>query len=383
MLKEYPNFKRGEIDKFHETLSKQEKEIINDYLVYRKARGVNTESKIMDIRRYILHIRFIIERPLKEIDLKQLRELLAIINGSRLTNYVQNSVKTDLKNFLKYLFPDWSMRFSNLDDIKLGGNSKNEEKINSETIYTKEDIETLMKHETKNFYKAFLMTQYEAGLRTKETRCLKWSDIKLNADGEISEINIFATKTKKSRVVFVKEATFYLSKWKEEQENQGIKSVYVFPSKSKPNEPIDKATISTWFRDLSKKSLGRQGWNYLLRHSRATELYRLAEQNKVSKDIAIKFMGHSKDMSYTYTHLDKKEVKEMLKNQVYKIEDLPPEQKHKIEQELDTLKSLLFRFMFVQNSKTSEKKKQMLMNQILEEAREQVTPEEFNKYFGY
>ena len=49
-------------------------------------------------------------------------------------------------------------------------------------------------------------------------------------------------------------------------------------------------------------------------------------------------MGHSKDMSYTYTHLDKSEIKNMLKNQVYKIEDLPEEKKHELEKEIDDLK---------------------------------------------
>lgn len=338
MQKEYPKFKRNEVGRIFEDLQKAEKTIIADYLIYRKARGVSTKEKLADIQRYLTHIRFIIEKPFKDMTLKDLRELLAIINSSRLTNFVKNSVKTDLKNFLKYLFHDWSMRFAELEDIRLGSNGKNEKKINSQTIYSHEDIEKMMRSENKTFYKAFLMTQFEAGLRTGETRSLKWNSIKLKSDGDISEINIFATKTQKARPVFVEKATFYLQKLKEEQENQGIKSPYVFPAKKNLNEPIDKATISTWFRDLSKKALGRQGWNYLLRHSRATELYKLADENKISKKTAIRFMGHSEDMSDTYTHIDDKPVKEMLKSQVYKIEDLPEEKKHELEKQIEEIK---------------------------------------------
>lgn len=338
MLKEYPKFRRGEIEEFYKKLPAKEKKSIEEYLTYRKARGVGTENKLKDIRRYILHLRYILEEPFEKIDLAKLRGLLAVINSSRLTNYVKNSVKTDLKNFLKYLFKDWSIRFSNLEDIKLNTNKRNEEKINSQTIFSKEDIEKLMKHETRLFYKAFLITQYEAGLRTIETRFLKWKDISFNVDGDISEINIYSTKTAHSRVVFVKEATFYLKKLKEEQENLKINSIYVFYSKSNPNKPIGKSIINKWFRNLTKKALGREGWCYLLRHSRATELYRLAEQNKISKEIAIKFMGHSEDMSKVYTHLDKKEIKEMLKSQVYKFEDIPEEKKHKLEEEIEALK---------------------------------------------
>jgi integrase len=166
---------------------------------------------------------------------------------------------------------------------------------------------------------------------------LKWEDMKFNVDGDISEINIYATKTKKARPVFVKEATFYLKKLKEEQENLEKKGVYVFNSRKDINQPVCKTNVSVWFRELTKRTLGRVGWNYLLRHSRATELYKLARENKIARDTATQFMGHSKDMSYIYEHLDKSKIKEMLKNQVYNLEDLPPETKAELEKEVDDL----------------------------------------------
>jgi integrase len=340
MLKEYPEFKRREIEEFYKTISKKEKGMLDDYLIYRKARGLISEEKIKDTRRYVLHIRCILQKELKEMELKDLRNLLAIINNSRLSDYVKNTIKTDLKNFLKYLFPDWSLRFSNLEDIKLISNPRNEKKINSQTLFQKEDIEKLMKHETKMLWKAFLITQYEGGLRTKETRFLKWEDITFNVDGDISEITIYATKTKKTRPVFVKEATYYLNKVKEEQEHLKQKSIFVFHSVKDINIPIDKHNVSIWFRSLTKKALGREGWNYLLRHSRATELYRLAKHNKIAKDTAVGFMGHSEDMSKVYEHFDEKEIKEMLKNQVYKLEDLPEEKKTELEKEINELKKV-------------------------------------------
>ncbi len=338
MLKEYPKFKRNEIEKFYNSLSGKEKTLIKDYLEYRRARGITSEETINDVRRYMLHIRYILQKKFRLIDLKDLRTLLAIINSSRLAGYSNNTIKTNLKNFLKYLFSDWSSRFANLEDIRLIPNARNEEKLNSQTLLQKEDIEKIMKHETKNFWKAFFMTQYEGGLRTKEVRFLKWGDIKLNVDGDISEINIYATKTKKARPVFVKAATFYLDKLQEEQENLKEKGIYVFHSKKDINLPIDKHSVSMWFRNLTQKALGRKAWCYLLRHSRATELYRLAKQGKISKDTATAFMGHSEDMSEVYSHFDKKEIKEMLKSQVYKLEELPEEKKHELEKEISELK---------------------------------------------
>jgi len=338
MLEEYPKLKRGEIEWFYTRLPQKEKNELKNYLEYRKARGIQSEDKVKDVRRYILHIRFILQKPLHEINLKELRRILAIINSSRLSGYARNTIKTDLKNFLKYLFSDWSLRFAGLEDIKLDSNARNEKKLNSQVLLQKCDIEKIMKHETKMFWKAFFMTQYEGALRTKEVRFLKWEDMKLSSDGDISEMNIYATKTKKARTVFVKDSTFYLTKLKEEQENSGQKGVYVFHSKKDINKEVDKGTVSSWFRNLTEKSLGEKKWCYLLRHSRATELYRLAKQGKIAKDMVTEFMGHSEDMSKVYSHFDKKEIKEMLKSQVYKLEDLPEEKRHELEKDISDLK---------------------------------------------
>ncbi len=338
MLKSYPKLKRGEVDKYYKKLSKVEREVIDEYLVYRKARGVSSENKLNDVRRYILHFRMMIDKPFVKVDLKDLREVLIVINGSYLTDATKNNVKTDIKNFLKNQFRDWSMRFNDFDEVRLSSNSlRNEEKINAQNMFSISDIEKCMKHETKNFWKAFFMLQYEGALRTKESRCLRWDNIKFNVDGDISEIQIFATKTKRARTIFVEKATFYLQKIREEQENTG-KSIYCFPSKKNINKPVSKDVVSKWFRRLTENALGSKRWNYLLRHSRATELYRLAEQGKISKDVAIRFMGHSSDMSKSYTHLDSKEIKKMLKDQVYKIEDIPEESKHELELKIEELK---------------------------------------------
>lgn len=338
MLKEYPKFKPREIEEFYKEVPKSEKDMLKKYLAYRRARGITTESTIADIRRYMLHIRYILEKDIRKMNLQELRSLLAIINTSRLSGYAKNDIKTDLKNLLKYLFSDWSSRFANLEDIRLTSNPRNEKKLNSQALLQKEDIEKIMKHETSMFWKALFMTQYEGGLRTQEVRFLKWEDIKFNVDGDISEINIYAPKTKKARPIFVKEATFYLQKLKEEQENLKEKGLYVFHAKRDINKPITKSAVAMWFRMITKKALGRQGWNYLLRHSRATELYRLAKQGKIAKDTVTEFMGHSEDMSKIYSHFDKKEIKEMLKNQVYKLEELPEEKKHELEEEISELR---------------------------------------------
>ncbi len=340
MLKSYPKLKKGKVEDIYKNIPSSEKKKIGEYLTYRRARGLNSEDKVKDVRRYILHLRHILQKDFKKITLKDYRNILAIINNSKLSSNTKNHIKVDFKNFLKFLFPDWSSKFYGFEDIRLDS-SRNEEKINSKTIYSREDINKLIKHEPKLFWKTLLLVQYEGGLRTIEVRTLKWENISFNVDEGLSEVSVYSTKTKQNRAIFVKDSTPLLKRLKEEQENEGNKGIYVFNSKKNKNLPVTKYAVSVWFRRLSKRVLGKEGWLYLLRHSRATELYKLADENKISKDTAIRFMGHSKDMTRVYTHLDKQKVLEMLKNQVYKEQDLTPQEKDRIkelEKEIEELR---------------------------------------------
>lgn len=332
MLKEYPKFKDGEVKLIFEKLSSQDKKDLENYFKYRTARGITSKDKLDDVKRIIMQLRFIAEKNLEKMNYTDVLNISSLIKESSFSDYRKNEILVALKNYLKWKILDWSKL--RLDDIRLIKNPENNRKIKNTDLLDKKDIEKLMKHETKMFWKAFLITQYEAGLRTKETRYLTWKDINFNADEDLSEINIYSTKTKKARVVYVKEATFYLQKLKEEQDNLEQKGVYIFHSKRNLNNPIDKATISIWMRRLSKRALGRECWNYLLRHSRGNELYKLSKQGKVSKDIAVEFMGHSEKMSKVYTHLNSNEVKLMMKEQVYHLEDLPPEKRIELEKEI-------------------------------------------------
>ncbi len=337
MQKAYPKFKRFEIDKIYEKLPKKEKDDLEKYIKYRIARGLISETKQKDVRRIILQLRVLFQKDLINLNLEKLREMLSIINSSYLGDITKNEVKTHLKNYLKWKFNDWSKRFSDLEDIKIIKGNRIRE-ITPQNLPTKQDIEKLMKHENKMFWKAFLITQYEGGLRTKETRYLKWGDIAFNIDGDISEVSLISTKNKKKRTIFLKEASFYLQKLKVEQENTKTKGDYIFHSKNDFSTPVDKWVISKWFTNLSKKALGKPIWNYLLRHARATELYKLSKLGKISKDTAQNFMGHSKDMEDVYTHLDTSTLKKIIKDQVYKLEDLPEERKHELEKDVEELK---------------------------------------------
>jgi len=332
MKKSFVSFARGQSQKVFITFSKKEQKIIEDFVKYVSITS-SSEKRLENNRRTLAHFRFMAEKDFDKINLQDLRDYLSLLKSSKNTNSSQNEFKATIKRFLKWRFKDWSKRFQNLEDIKLHM-KMNEEKINADTILNKEDIEKIMKEEKSTFWRSFFMALYESGLRPGELRTLTWDRIKFNIDGDVSEINVYATKTHKSRSVYIQQATFFLQKLKEQRDD--INNPLVFPSVRDISIPITKDYVSHWLTRISKKVLGRSVSPYMLRHTRATELYTNAN---IPDKIAQKFLGHSKSMGDVYTHLSNKDVKEAMGKTIYKFEDLPEEKKHKLELKVDLLEN--------------------------------------------
>jgi len=97
--------------------------------------------------------------------------------------------------------------------------------------------------------------------------------------------------------------------------------------------------VSKWLRRLTSKVLGRHVNNYLLRHTRGTELKSLVKEGKLSKDNATEFLGHSEKMfDQVYSHMDREDIKNILKNQLYDFDGIPEEKKHELEKQLEKQK---------------------------------------------
>ena len=329
-FKEFPIFKKGEVQKLYKKLPSSERKIIEDFVKYVSITS-KSPKRLENNRRTLTQFRVITNKNFDAVTLEDLRGCLAFLNSSNKTNATQNDFKASVKRFLRWKFKDWSERFDELRDIKLIMKI-NEEKINASTLLKKEDVEAIMKAEPKLYWKTFFITLYESALRPNELRNLKWKDIKFNIEeGCISEINVYATKTHRARSVYVKEATYYLMELKKRSKND----ILVFPASRDPNKPLDRAVASVWLNRISERVLGRRVYPYILRHSRATELYTNPE---IPDKICRKIMGHSKSMEDVYTHLSNEDVKETLGKTIYQLKDLPPEKKHKLEKEIDLIK---------------------------------------------
>lgn len=307
-MKEFPTFKRGEVQKLYGKLPKKEKEIIADYVKYVSISS-SSQRRLKNVERSLTQFRILTKKDFDKVTLSDLRDFLAMLNRSNKTQATRNEIKHTIKRFLRWKFKDWSDRFDNLSDIKLHMGI-NEEKLNANTILKKEDIDKIKDAENSIFWQAFFITLYESGLRPIELRTLTWDRIRFDIEDDISEINIFATKTHKARSVFVKEATYYLKRVKEESNSE-----YVFPSVRDKYKPMGKEPPAVWLKRISEKVLGRAITPYILRHTRATELY---TNSDLPDKVVQKFLGHSKSMSDVYTHLSSDGVKNAMSKSVYK-----------------------------------------------------------------
>lgn len=359
MLNEYPTYKNGEVNTIFEGLPQQEKKVIEQYIDYRAIK-VTSKDKLSDIRRHITQLRHITEKDLNKLTLKDVRDFLTLLNKSERELAGKDDIKVNIKNFLKWKFKNWSKRFEDLKDIHTSSREKliNYKRINGNTLPTKEEIEIMLDAEPRLFWKTFFITLYESGMRPIELRLLKWSDVKFNVDGDVSEIAVYSTKTDKARTVYVNQATGYLKLLRDRTKTD---TPLIFPSPYGKTKPISKPTVTQWLRRLSLTSIGREISPYFLRHKRAKELY--IEQKGVSDEVAQKFLGHGKDMRTIYTRLSKEDVKEAMSKIVYNVDNVPEKTKHELEKRIDKYEKILNAVFTLQfNLVESEGERERLIN---------------------
>lgn len=340
MLKKYPNFKRGEIEKVYNSLSGPEKKFIEDYIFYRKANGLNAPNKIKDTRRFIIQLIHILEGSIKNCDsLDKVNRLSVLIKESGLAPNTVKCNLIDTANVLKYTFDDWVTRFraDNKRGIKCFSNFKNKSDGEMKETPSEKEVEDMLKTETRTFWKTFFLVELDSKNRIIETRTYENDKIKLQKDGT-SIVEVYMSKTNKTKYNFLSiQTTDYIKKFQEEQKNEGIFGKYLFHSPNNSNKPISKNAVDNWFKKLSLKATGKSYTPYCLRHFGATKLYNLAKRNIIPESTALKLLGHSKSMMETYDHTATEEEVEILKEQVFNLE-ISPERKHKLEEEMALIK---------------------------------------------
>jgi len=330
MKQDFPMYDKRALKPLYKTFKKKDRDMIEEYLVF--CGGTPGKSTLAKYKRTMIKACDVIGGDLDKIDLKRLREFLNVLNQSNLRPATKNEVRKVFKRFLKEHYSDWSSRFKQLDDIK-GEAEINQDKINGNTILRNNEIETLVRGCESLKYKSLIMLMYESAGRPEEILNLKWRDVNLNR----GDVKLKSSKTGNVRVNPIQESIIHLKRHKQEYPFPNVNNDdLIFPSVYNRDKVQSLPAFGMYLKKLGFNILKRPIFPYLIRHTRATEL-----QKTLPAKIYEKFMDHSIETATRYSHLDKEDVRDAMFKNVYSVEELAPEKKHKLEKENEEIRATL------------------------------------------
>lgn len=298
------------------------KNILKDYIKYKKL-SVKSD-KIKDMEFYMKKFLESSSKDIRDFTEKELLNFLEKENSNYKTSSF-NNIKAYCKNFIKWHFEDWSLRFRNLD--RLCRSQKPPRTYTPEQMIKEDKFEKLIKAEESFFWKAYFLTLFYGGCRPIEVCNLKWEDVEFEESG--AYITIYSNKNKTKFVKFLPEKpSWYLKQLKANN------SKWVFFNKT-TKKPISRKGAYWKVRQLSRKVFGKEIDLLTLRHSIATILY---NKDNLKDDNIAKQMGHQKSMKGVYVENDLDKIKEIARGIYFEPENLAPERKHKLELEMEEQK---------------------------------------------
>lgn len=327
MKTEIVKYGNGGLREAEGKLSKRNVKLIDEFVL--DCGGTAGESTRKKIRRLLIKVADILECDLDRIDSKVLKRFGLVINDTKaLQPATKNEIRKTIKRFILETYnADDIEKFKKFKSIK-GEKDINQIKINADTILRKEDIELLMRGCKSLKFKALIILMYETAGRPEEILNLKWRDVNL----EEGDVKLLGNHTGNLRINPIQSSIPHLKRWKQDYPflNCSVED-WVFVSSGNRENRIQQSTLSVTFKRLGKSVLGgKHLFPYLIRHSRATYL-----QKTLPPKVYEKFMDHSIQTATRYSHLDKDDVRKVMFEKVYGIEEISEEKKHKIEIELE------------------------------------------------
>lgn len=334
--------------------------ILHNHLEFKKT-SVNSKDKLKDIERYLGMFLNSSKKPLDKFGEEEVIRFLNSLNYSIRTT---NDIKNHIKVFIKWYYPDWSLRFRNLD--KLCKQQKPEMAYQPEQMISIEEFKKLVETENNLMWKTYWLVLFYGGFRPSECCKLKWENVFFESKGVV--IKLHATKTNKD---FYKALPEESSQMLGELKRQSH-SDFLFPSPFQKNDCIRSRSVCSRLKRLSQKAIGREVVPYAVRHSIATILYN--DKTKDDDDVAHQ-LGHTKNMKQVYTHLNSEQIKDNVRSLFIQSKPLTKEERDRLKVMTNSFSDLMS--ILVKN-KVSVIKDQEDLNKLLFISKEIKRLQEFN-----
>lgn len=302
--------------------------ILEKHLEFKKT-SVHSKDKLKDIERYLSLFLNHSKKPLEKYGEE---EIIKFLNSLTFSIRTLNDIKSYIKVFVKWNFPDWSLRFRNLD--KLTKQGRPEPAFTPEEMLTYEEVEKIVKKENNLMWKTYWLVFFFGGFRPSEACRLKWSQVFFEPQGVI--IKIHTTKTNRDFYKSLpKEAEYSLKELKSNSSSE-----YIFSSSRVGKDYIQTKSACSRLKRISKLALGKEVVPYQMRHSIATILY---GDDKLKDDDIANQLGHSKDMRAVYKNLNTQQIKEKARNlwtkqNTFVISEEEKSNMEKLKQDIEELK---------------------------------------------
>jgi len=178
-------------------------------------------------------------------------------------------------------------------------------KLTRDELISREEVVKLIRTTSNPMYKALISIAYEGALRPGEALNLRVGDVKFNSRRVDLYVNGKTSRQQGPRRVWLFNSYDFLKAWIEQHPLGKPESPLWVGYKKRP---LKVDAFTAYLTKLGRTAeLTKPVYPYLLRHSRATILYK-----ELGEALAKKYMGHAPDsrMARVYSHLIDEDVLE-------------------------------------------------------------------------
>lgn len=322
-------FKSNDSVDAYNQLSKKNKDKLNEWL-YERQTFSQGKKRCDNRKRTIIKILTFLNKDWDKINYQDyVKVSVSISKCDKIKTYTKNDERNFIKRFLKDSFDDWEKKFKKLELLRSEQKSE-KNKLKARDLLTKSEIEKMMKVTSDMKKSALIAVLYHSGARPDEIVSLRYDDVDFNK----KQIYFYSAKTKGKRAIYMDDTISYLSRLKKETDSND--DDLVFPSVR--GGIMTNTGLNYILKDLARKAgIKKKIWARLFRHTRLSFLI-----TKLTPKVYEEVAGHSLKMGLkTYAHLSQDKIIKEMKESVFEVEDLSPEETEKfkeLEVELNKMK---------------------------------------------